>query len=142
MIPKNNCKLATVLISIFFMSSLTLAKESPSSAETFTTFATCSNQSYFGGYNAEIRESDSSSKAILVIERFAGPDGDGVQFEKQMIAGIKLDDVRDPIVLEYSFRNFDLLMSTERREDGTYAGELKILEQDGSTTVEELSCRI
>lgn len=123
-------------------SSMAVAGDKTPADETYETFAMCSSDIRKGGYKVEIRESTSSSNVLMIVEGFAGEYGDGYEFGPRRYFGAKADDVRDPIVLEYSFVLYDVLISTERSEDGTYPAELRIGKDNGETIAEAMTCKI
>lgn len=108
--------------------------------EAYETVAICSPKEQSEFSRIRIMDSTSSTRAVLELHKPAEP-GQEQQFPEQ-IEGWKDDSVRDPIVWQYEFKGYELLISLERRDDGLYAASLVKLTADGERSTEKFLCRM
>ena len=126
--------LALLLCVATSFSGKTLAHES------FETMALCVSRDHADGRSLKVMESTSSVRAILEIEKVPGPNQKPAEVER--FYGVKDDSVRDPIVFQYEFDSYELMISLERRDDGSYPASLTTISPDGDRKDESFFCKL
>jgi hypothetical protein len=108
--------------------------------EAYETVATCQTKDPANTTQLKVLESTSSVRAILELTRPGQPGQEPV--EMQYLQGVKDDSVRDPIVFQYEFDGYELMIWLERQDDGTYPAKLLWTSPSSEGKEESFSCRL
>ena len=100
--------------------------------------ATCANKDETS--HMVVKESTSSERAVVELQRKAVPDQQSEEYV--YLQGVKDDSVRDPIVFQYDFDGYELMIWLERQDDGTYPAKLLSTSPSSERQEESFSCRL